>query len=739
MTGQECPDCGTVLDPGGSCFICPAAQIPAAYDPGPVPEYEAGAGESRTSRQLRETEKLREFRAEHRIGPAPLPAPAGAAVLDEVCATLTRYVVFPSAEAGWAVTLFAAATWAMPYLEFAARLVIKSPVKRCGKSRLLDVLGLLVQHPLMTSDISAAALVRSVPDADDAVTIMLDEADTTFGKALKGDEKAEHLRGILNAGFGRDRPYKRWDITTRSVEDCPTFAMAVLAGIGDMPDTIEDRAVIITMRRKAPGEAVAKFRLRRDKAKVYRVTERLWEWVFRGVAGAVADAEPDMPPGLNDRAEDVWEAMVAIADAAGSHWPSRARQAALSLTADDDTDTSLGARLLADLRDVFGDADALHTETIRDALHKISEAPWGDYFGRPVTARDMAKLLRPYGVASADVKIGGINRKGYRREHLHDAWTRYLPPAQGGTATSATSATAQVNDHDQVAGSGWDPLPATSALPLTSEVAQVAEVADPPPVCAVCGGPLDPALIEAGFTTHGEDEAAEPANLREDTHEEQERLYPQTLRIGSRHDERDKFLPTRAEWADPEAARLQIVRTCYSHERVPSGAEHYLSPAELDEMSTLYRELCQSVRPVITAEIKRLRGLLPSQHPGRTREHVAWYLALGEDDQAVADRLSLLEDARRDLGRVLRDGGPDPRYDQLAHDYIAEFVPDQDKLRRRTELLEKLEAAREAAAQAAEDAAVAAEQASRLTDDGWAAALRHRESMEEYFTQGPLR
>src|SRR5258708_24138829 len=156
-----------------------------------------------------------------------------------------------------------------------------------------------------------------------------------------------------------------------------------------------------------------------------------------------------MPPGLNDRAEDVWEAMVALADAAGGHWPSRARQAALALTADDDTDTSLGARLLADLRDVFGDADALHTETIRDALHKISEAPWGDYFGKPVNARDMAKLLRPYGVPSADVKLGGINRKGYRREHLHDAWTRYLAPAAGGSATSATSATAQVNDHDQ--------------------------------------------------------------------------------------------------------------------------------------------------------------------------------------------------------------------------------------------------------------------------------------------------
>jgi len=43
----------------------------------------------------------------------------------------------------------------------------------------------------------------------------------------------------------------------------------------------------------------------------------------------------------------------------------------------------------------------------------------------------MAKLLKPYGASSTDVKIDGVNRKGYRRDHLHDPWTRYLPPAHG--------------------------------------------------------------------------------------------------------------------------------------------------------------------------------------------------------------------------------------------------------------------------------------------------------------------
>ena len=167
-------------------------------------------------------------------------------------------------------------------------------MKRCGKSRLLDVLAQLVRRPLLTSDISAAALVRSI-DPDDPPTLMLDEADATFG-ALKGDEKAEHLRGILNAGFGRDRPYRRWDVTTRGLEDCPTFAMAVLAGIGSLPDTIEDRAVVIEMRRKSPSERVAKYRVRRDKPDVAKAGRQLAD-ALGPYVDEIGDAEPECPRG----------------------------------------------------------------------------------------------------------------------------------------------------------------------------------------------------------------------------------------------------------------------------------------------------------------------------------------------------------------------------------------------------------------------------------------------------------
>ena len=353
----------------------------------------------------------------------------GAQVLDEAHKILTRYVVFPCPEAADAAALYAAATHAMPSLEFASRLVIKSPVRRCGKSRLLDVLAQLVRKPMPTADISAAALVRSIPD-DDPPTVLLDEADAIFGKALKGDEKAEHLRGILNAGFGRDRPYKRWDITTRSVEDCPTFAMAVIAGIGSMPDTIEDRAVIITLRRKSPAERAAKYRLRRDKPKVTAVGDRLAAWIIPN-SDALGEAVPAMPSGLNDRAEDVWEALIAVADLAGGTWPKRARRAAVALAAAAEAEAaeSLGQRLLADIRDVAGTyaVSFVSSRELVASLVKLDDAPWRDL---ELTARGLADRLRPYGITPGRDTSGQM--RGYQLGDFADAFSRYLGPLRQG-------------------------------------------------------------------------------------------------------------------------------------------------------------------------------------------------------------------------------------------------------------------------------------------------------------------
>jgi hypothetical protein len=419
----------------------------------------------------------------------PIPATrSGAGLLEELHAALTRYVIFPNPHAANAVTLWVAASHAQPAWEHAPRLAVVSPLKRCGKSRLLDVVAETCYGPLITVNATIAAVVRSI--GQDPPTLLVDEADTLWGSKKQADSN-EDLRGLLNAGHQRNRPMLRWDVTSRTLDQLDTFAMAMLAAIGDLPDTIMDRAVIIRMRRRAPGEHVDPYRTRRDAPPLNQLRDHLTAWARQQIR-ELQHATPAMP--LEDRAADTWEPLIAIADLAGGNWPTRARTAAATMTAAEaqqEEDTSASVRLLADLREVFGAAEALYTTTILEALHKLEDAPWPDWYGHPLSTRDLAKLLRPFGVRAKNVREpGGEPRKGYARADLHEPWARYVPlrpphddetPAQpgrervaDGEPRSATSATPPGSVADVADG------PSPSATGLASQVADVAHVAHTP-------------------------------------------------------------------------------------------------------------------------------------------------------------------------------------------------------------------------------------------------------------------
>jgi Protein of unknown function (DUF3631) len=431
------------------------------------------------------------------VGVPPIPtaqAVDGARLLGELRQAFTRYVVFPSPQAADAVTLWTAASHAQPAWEHAPRLAVVSPLKRCGKSRLLDVVAETCHAPLITINATIAAVVRSI--GADPPTLLVDEADTLWGTRKQADAN-EDLRGLLNAGHQRNRPMLRWDVTSRTAERLDTFAMALLAAIGELPDTIMDRAVVVRMRRRAAGEQVDPYRTRRDAPPLHDLRDQLATWA-RAHLRDLQHAAPAMP--LEDRAADTWEPLIAIADLAGSDWPARARDAAATMTqaeAQQEEDTAASVRLLADLRQVFqaAEVEALYTSTILEALHQLEDAPWADWYGHPLTTRDLAKLLRPYQVESKNIREHGTGapRKGYARTDLHDAWARYVPlhplyPLQepepaGQTGNghvadpqlpSATSATGP-GDVADVAAS-----PNPSATGLTCDVAHVADVAAPP-------------------------------------------------------------------------------------------------------------------------------------------------------------------------------------------------------------------------------------------------------------------
>jgi hypothetical protein len=357
-----------------------------------------------------------------------------AGLLDEFHAAFTRYVVLPRPEAVDALVLWCAATHAQAVADNAPRLVVKAPEKRCGKSRCLDIVEALSFKPIVAVNATPAAIFRSI-EADEPPTLIFDEADTIFpAKGGKVAEQNEELRGLLNAGHQRGRPARRvvGKGTEQTVAEFPTFSMAALAGIGSMPDTIEDRAVVITMRRRAPGEQVEKFRYRRDQLPLHELRERLGD-VIKTHLDALGEAEPDMP--VEDRAADTWEPLIALADVAGGTWPERARQAAKVLTdqhAQDDAGASPGMRLLNDCRAVFashGNTGALKTSVLLEGLKAIEDAPWADWGRNGLTARKLGDLLAEYGIKPGNVRFAeGAQAKGYLRIKFSDSWARYCAP-----------------------------------------------------------------------------------------------------------------------------------------------------------------------------------------------------------------------------------------------------------------------------------------------------------------------
>ncbi len=349
--------------------------------------------------------------------------------LDEAHAALCRFVAWPSPEAAVAAALWAAHCHLLPGFETTPRLALLSAEPGSGKTRALEILAGLVPRPLHAFSATSAYLLRRIAADDGPPTVLMDEADAIFGG--KATPETEALRSALNAGYRRGAVAGRCVIVGKRVEteEIPCFAPVALAGLGNLPDTIRSRAIVIPMRRRRGDEEVQPYRPRDDERALHAVRDRLAAWA-EPLEERAAAMRPELPPGVVDRAADVWEPLVILADLAGGDWPQRARAAAVHFIAKAaEAPQSLGVRLLADIRGVFDSAGRheMPTADLLAALTGIDEAPWGDLRGKPLTAQKLAALLAPYAIRSAQLWAGGRNARGFRRAHFTDAWARYLP------------------------------------------------------------------------------------------------------------------------------------------------------------------------------------------------------------------------------------------------------------------------------------------------------------------------
>lgn len=396
-----------------------------------------------------------------------LPAVAPAVLLDQIVAFVSRFSVFPDRHTAPMLALWYAHTHAAQHFYTTPRLILDSAEPGSGKTRVLEVAQYLVRRPEMTISVTTAAIFRML--ADGPVTLLFDEIDAVFSP--KGGGNNEDLRGLLNSGYKRSATVSRCvgDASRMKVERFPVFAPVALAGIaGAMPATITTRAITVHMRRRAPHERAEAFRERRVETEAAPLREQLAGWLDRAGEDELVGAEPVMPEQVTDRAAGVWEPLLAIADLAGDHWPDTARAAAVHFVGQaTETGTSVGTRLLADLRALFvaHETDRMATSDIIGRLCADDESGWADLDGRPLDGRRLAKELSRYGVRPGSIRVGGHVTKGYTLAGaLTDVFTRYLPTLTEdhppGAVTSVTSVTPQVRGVTDTAG-----VTATSVTP----------------------------------------------------------------------------------------------------------------------------------------------------------------------------------------------------------------------------------------------------------------------------------
>ena len=347
------------------------------------------------------------------IEPHPRPV-EGAELFTELRETFSRYCVLPDG-AATVCALWTMFTWTHDAFGHSPLLSITSPTKRCGKSTLLVVLSGLVKKPLMASNFTSAALFRTVEKWQP--TLLIDEADS-FGK--DNDE----IRKAVNGSWT-----KRGAFIPRCVGDgndvriFKTWGPKATGGIGACADTISDRGFGIRMRRKSSGEEVA--RLRMDHIDFSPLPAMLTRWAEDNLDD-LRDADPQIPPGFNDRASDNLRVLLAIAHACGV--AETATRAAYKLTPDRDESEPVGVRLLAAIREIAGSMEQIATQALLANLHLRDEEPWQTFNrGQPMTSRQLADLLRPFDVRSGNYWFGDTKARGYKLAAFSDAFRRYLP------------------------------------------------------------------------------------------------------------------------------------------------------------------------------------------------------------------------------------------------------------------------------------------------------------------------
>jgi putative DNA primase/helicase len=352
----------------------------------------------------------------------------GAALYAEVKDAIERHMDMPEG-ASTIVATWVFGTYCFDEFGLFPKLLISSPEKECGKSTLMEVIEALTYRGYLASNGTEAAIFRLIDAFHPA--LLLDETDRWVTRDKPG------LIGIVNCGHTR-----RGAKVLRTVGDDHTpknfsvWGPMALAGIRKPDDTIVSRSVEVELKRMPPGTRKEKVPIDLFQRSL-NLRRKILRWYEDDGAGLHNEGLV-MPDGGGDRTRDNWSVLLKIASRLGVlEEAAEVFRAIVQRTAE--SEPTIGVKLLADIKAYFevDEVPRVHSATLVDYLVELEDRPWADW-RRGFTQNKLAKLLEPYGVRPRDVKVGGKTKKGYWREHLEDAFSRYLPSSQEPPSQSAT-------------------------------------------------------------------------------------------------------------------------------------------------------------------------------------------------------------------------------------------------------------------------------------------------------------
>jgi hypothetical protein len=310
---------------------------------------------------------------------------------------------------------------------YTPRLGVFAENENSGKSTVLKMVLAMGDKPIKTMNASANAVYAII--AQQHPTLCIDESDNIFGKTGSG-EKGRVLRGILNEGVEED------GVVLRMVGGAPTpfpvFGPAAFAGLGRLPKTMMSRCVIINLKQ-APPDTIQQYDRRLYGAEGAKVKEALQAWVTS--RGAELNLDPALPDGLYNRAGQCWRVLISIGDAAGPVWGKRMRDAGLELVLGQTATTRLSPAedLIETVVKYALPSAFMPTTDLINLLRMAKEEGhilWCEWLADPiVAARQLASLLRDYGIEAKQKWLDGENRRGYYAADFH-LWSQNSNPIE---------------------------------------------------------------------------------------------------------------------------------------------------------------------------------------------------------------------------------------------------------------------------------------------------------------------